>query len=328
MQGKLTSWKQLVKHQKENSKCNRKNRYLDIGDLISQTICHICKICSVRIICDSLFLKRHMLSKHQLKYKEYIKKFGLDCSKVARKEDTYSDNIIGNLCVYTCQECLEEFSSWRKLCRHQQNLNHIRTSLKDRCKVRKSTYHKCRLCYRSFLCEKYYLQKHIASFHGLSMNQYCTKTGCKMQEDKGSLKLKTLKLSDQIENFCIFACQVCRKTFHGVSSLNSHRHRENHHSKSRQPIISNLVNGFSYKCKLCPSLMLCDRSVIQKHMTTIHQVTLCMKKFSEKQVQYTTQCGDFINDFPVSANVPEKTTVQVELTQHHGRKSHIGKLCT
>ncbi len=320
------SWKQIDRHIKAKSNCSRRIRFLDVGDIISKTVCHICKICKSRMLCDGLFMKRHMVMKHQISFSQYIKKFGLDCSKTTRKGDAYSDKIIGNLCVYTCEDCPEEFSSWKQLCKHQKVKGHSRTSLKDKFKVMKSTYHNCKLCHRIVLCEKRYLAKHIKQCHKLSIDEYCTKTGCEMQEDTDYYKLKSLETSEKIENLCIFTCCECNKKFHCLGAFYAHRQRENHQSQ-RLSVINNLVHGFSYKCKLCSSLMLCDRIIIQRHMTTIHQVTLCMKNLTEKQVQYQHLCAEFMKDLPVSAKVQDKATVQIDLIPVQEITSTIGNLC-
>ncbi len=93
-------------------------------------------------------------------------------------------------------------------------------------------------------------------------------------------------------------------------------------------VISYLVSGFSYKCTLCSSLMLCDRFVIQNHMTTKHQKKLSFTTFSENRLQYQKLCDDFMKGLPVSAHVHENKIVPVEKVPITEISSTIGNLCT
>ncbi len=279
----LSSWKLMKMHMKGKNDCELKVGYLNVAELIGQKVCHICKICCSTLLCDGSFMQRHLRLKHQLKLSEYITKFRIDCTKESRKVISYSDTI-GNLCVYRCEDCKAEFNSWTSLTHHQTTQSHSKTSFKDKQRVMKSTYHKYKLCFKVVLCEKYILNKHIKRCHGLSLQEYCRNTNCEFQYDKNVIRLESLKTSTQIDNLCIFTCHMCNQKFFRSGALDFHSSKKKHLLNQKQTKLTHqLVSGFSYKCKICTELMLCDRRIIRKHMTRRHPEVLIKSKLQEYQ---------------------------------------------
>ncbi len=150
----------------------------------------------------------------------------------------------------------------------------------------KSTYHNCQLCNKVVLCEKYYLQNHVKKCHKISLEQYCINTGCQMKEDKNSIILKSLEISNQIDNFCVFGCPICHKTFQSSLSLKEHRLRLKHNLTSGQSQTKYIISGFSYQCKMCKKLILCDRQIIKNHMRSQHKVKLIVRGTPLKKKEY------------------------------------------
>ncbi len=107
---------------KHDSKVRRAN----ILSFLEKITVHICKICSKKVLCDSNELVNHFRKCHGMKLSEYRKQF--DCSgshlslkakyDLKLKEGTLSQDIVGNLCIFQCPMCLENFNSLDSFYRH------------------------------------------------------------------------------------------------------------------------------------------------------------------------------------------------------------------
>ncbi len=239
----LQNWAQLRDHIKVNSECKTKLKLLDVGIFIRKKISYACKICSAKTLCDYIFIRRHLLNKHEMPLEQYKKQFHRDTLKTLRKIDCYSNNMLGNLCVYQCEKCDKKFSGLLQLQKHQKLMSHD----KNKYKVIKSTYHKCRLCCKNVICEIFYLTGHMRRYHQISLQDYCAKTNCKIQQTKKMLKLHTLKLSAQVNDLCVFLCRICNDFFYSQGSFESHRQKKKHHLTPPEPAINDLRGGFKSK---------------------------------------------------------------------------------
>ncbi len=290
---------------------------LDVAAFICKTVCHMCRICSDKVLCDRFFILRHLKKTHQMSLGQYVTKFDSNTQE-ALSERSYSDNFIGNLCVYRCQKCRKTFSSQALWCHHRRVFSHCR-DLKSRDCLIKTTYHKCKLCNKDFLCDQAYLNSHLKSAHGLSTEKYCQTTGCvrnKSREDT----LRSLKTSKFIGNLCVFKCPGCNMTFKTSSGLKVHRWKKKHNDGTSEPMTTWVINGFAYKCEICSKLLLCDRKIIKVHMKDSHQILLDCRE------RYKAFINSFLTNLPVSEthgtlSVPLKNIPVNEIS------STIGNLC-
>ncbi len=319
----LPNLRQFKTHLNADSKCKTEFCFLDIRQFISSKTCHVCKFCSAKILCDNFIIARHVSNKHETPLAQYKKQFNLENPKVLRSIDCYSDKILGNLCVYQCEKCLQKFSTERRLNIHQKTMFHG----KNMKKVIKSTYHKCRLCKETILCETVYLQHHMKGYHKITLPEYCAKTKCEMQQTKKMLKLKTLKISAKVYDSCVFACRICNEHFYSQCSFLSHKNSKKHHLTPPQPPISDLESGSSYRCTICSRLMLCDRNIIQSHMKQYHHVVFDMKLLTQRKVEYQRMCDDFVQDLPISVTVQDKMSVPACQIPINEITATIGNLC-
>ncbi len=137
--------------------------------------------------------------------KEYAKKL----TKNMLPSRVYSQDIIGNLCLYTCLECEMTFNRKSKLRDHTKLSSH-KNSSDNNLNLTKTVYHKCKLCYKDILCDYASLYMHLRFCHSLSIDVYCRANNCVIAGDK-KIVLKSLKLSLHIDNLCTFACNFCKK---------------------------------------------------------------------------------------------------------------------
>ncbi len=325
----LYSWGSLSIHFGKHSSCHTKLGYIQLAQFVYKIVCHICQICSTKLICDGTFIVRHLGINHQISLNQYIKNYKLDSSKTLAT-GSFSDKILGDLCVYKCQECQEQFNSFTKLVYHQRSLSHKISSRNKECRV-KSVYHKCKLCNKFIHCEIKILCKHMRC-HGMNLEEYCNTTGCIKQEPEEKKKKKSviesLKISNSIDNLCVFACSKCKKTFNGAAMFHYHK-RKRHECRNGQTLMQAFVKGFSFKCSICPKLMFCDKTDIRYHMEQCHDdVPINFRNTTTYEALYRKECATFLKRVPVSSKVYNKHTVQAQEIPIGEITSAIGNLCT
>ncbi len=329
-QREFQSWGHIRKHYCAMDQVHpTKISLVNFAQSITKTICHICKICSTPLLCDGIFINRHLRAKHQMRLRKYVRLYGIDSSKTVA-EGSYSDNVIGNLCLYKCQDCQEQFNTWRNLDQHQKAKSHStgRTSYRERYNVMTTkVYHKCRLCFKTFLCERHNLQLHFKIAHKVSFSDYCTKTGCVIKDSEKGALLKTLKVSTEFRNLCVFECNVCKNRFHNMKSFGYHRETCDDLSEYKS-YMACLVEGFSYKCKMCSRLMLCDRYNIYNHMRSQHGKLSSHTFHKDMHQQYEKVCDSFKKDIPLSKIVHSQLNVPISNFRPTEITSTIGNLCT
>ncbi len=189
----------------------------------------------------------------------------------------------------------------------------------------KAVYHKCKICEVSLLCDKLSIRHHLKRKHEISLKEYCKQSSCIMAENKINRfpmeLLSTYKVSETIRNLCEFTCKKCVKTF--FSSRSFVCHVRYHHQKMTISLLPAISKGFSYKCKKCQSVMLCDKSIIQAHMNQRHGI----KMFGQKKIEYDELCKQFLNTTPASSKIWRKTSIKSNSIPVREITSKIGNLC-
>ncbi len=172
----FSAWNTLRTH-RFRKQCSVSTSTADIGNLVSKAVCHICKICSAKILCDKNFIQRH-LHLHKIGILEYAKKFA--CKKT--EETIYSQDIIGNLCLYECIDCGYNSSSGRAFLKHKRLTHHCR-KISSLDSLKKSVYHRCKLCKKSILCDQTVIAKHLRRHHDFTPEDYCKITGASINKN-------------------------------------------------------------------------------------------------------------------------------------------------
>ncbi len=317
----LNAWTALKEHMANI--CIQKLTLTDVDRYITRAICHVCKVCSVQVLCDKFMINRHLTNRHKMIITQYTDKFGYDTSKRV-PEVTYSDTI-GNLCVFKCVDCGETMDSRRSLGHHQKNYSHGK-KFKLGEKLSKIVYHKCKLCNRRILCDTTILTIHMKSCHRLNLEEYSERAKVSIvQNQKNSTSLaRSFKLCQNIKNACVFSCNICSKKH--VSLLNFQRHLKTHQPDSIGSLSTCIVQGFSYQCKLCSRVMLCDRSIFREHMTKKHYSIWKGRKLIK--AQYYEMREAFLEGTPTSSAVWNRSVLPINKVLIKEFTSKIGDLCT
>ncbi len=314
----------LMKHFKHslNSGCHRTFSGNNIAEYIAKVVVHICKICSTKVLCDTHYIMKHLRKVHKMWPNEYKKKFCLDTT-MAASEVIYSENVIGNIGLFKCETCEKEFKCIATLRRHKKKNSH-----KSNEKLGKKVYHKCKLCGKTLTCIKSSLNIHFKQMHGISIEDYCKNYNCTIAETKKTTLLKSLSISNKIDDLCEFSCSVCNKAFKAYMGLKIHKNTENHLVQFHD-VFKHLTTGFLYKCDKCPKLLLCDKYLIGRHMTRAHNTLpkACSSGTVTSQTQYNQLRNSFLKNIPVCEIVHEQTVVPIPKISDREITSTIGDLC-
>ncbi len=317
-------WRTLTTH--ESRVHQAKVSLIHFDTLMVKAVCHVCKICSERVLCDIYFIHRHLKQKHNMHESEYSEKFG-HCTSEALKKDTYNSKDIDNLCVFQCKRCEQIFKSKRLIYDHKCT-NLYNKDCKKYWSVTKEVYHKCKLCIKKwFLCDRSIAQTHLRRFHHISIQEYCKRTGTlnRLQRRTPESLLKSLNISKEIDNVCIFACRTCSKKLIGYTNFKNHV--KNHKQKNHNQLFTQMLRGFSYQCKLCGKLILCERSLIYRHMKNIHGVVITENMAhapTENRSQYKKLCESFKKRTPISFTYWGTSHMPAEKVPIHETSSNIG----
>ncbi len=303
----------------------------DLPSLASTIVCHACQICSAHLLCDLVFIRRHLTNQHSnMLIGQYIKKYYTDTTKATIKE-TYSQQVIGNLCAYACRVCGKKFH-----CRDTLHEHHSRELAHDvgprvREELTKLVLHKCKLCNKSVHCDNEALGKHIRSLHSISLTEYCRRTGCAIIRNSKlncSPLLASLELSNTIENKCEFVCSFCNNRYYNYTGFRIHL--RSHQVKTSQPIASYLVKGYSYRCEICFLLTLCDKNIIASHMRLKHNIAITCKtlRHAERlEPEYLEFSETVTRHLPVSTKIYRSATISLDKLSIRETTSTFGDLC-
>ncbi len=321
----VSSWKKLKSHCKQNHQ-GKKPMCAEIQTYMRKTFCHICKICSEKVLCDLVFMGIH-LRKHKINLVRYREQYFFDSNKIL-PGIIYSNKIVGSLCVFKCSNCEHEFHSKSRFKWHQRQYSHYSKN-DNGDNFLKRVYHKCKFCMKSILCEKTVLMLHFRRSHSLSFAEYCKRTGCSLSTktiaNSSSYFLKSLKNSSKIDDLCVFQCKICKKKFFKSSSFYSHTSKK--HPGQDMSLSESLVMGCWFKCEMCSLLMLCDKATIRTHLKRSHNYNIGEEVTSLVIKQYDDVRNKFLANTPVSLKVWETPTICVNKIPIEERTSKIGNMC-
>ncbi len=318
-------------------------RVMEAKHYLVKAFCHICRLCSQKVLCDNEFLTCHLKANHKgTSARDYRLKFKIDELSPAERPDrvvVYSYKAIGDLCFWKCQQCGSRFSTLDSLKRHQKRFH---PSVSDENQGRdghKLVYHECLLCRTKIRCTKRDLLLHLKRHRGMNtLEDYCLKTGCTLVNTKnctGNEKtvevLKSLEISKEIGNRCLFKCNIC--DFEGKSWRIMRLHLSTEHGLSKLLTVNSvgmykynlLVEGFSYQCNVCKDLMLCDTVLISRHFSNFHRHELSPFKVSRESF-YHVEFESFVKDVPVQPAQSSITLLSGAIPDE-GVTEKVGNLC-
>ncbi len=215
------------------SKCNNHGslKFQFNKKYIKEARYHKCKICEKVLLCDISAISLHVRPRHGYTvgaYKDFSKeknrkaknvsepgkmiketpllRYQCESYPVTKSEERKIPNSsitkrYLNLCVFQCDKCKAELSSWDHMRIHLRSCKGIMEF--DKCYVVKAIIHECKLCERRMLCDKYAITQHIYKAHKLSGAAYA-----KINEKKQQpiFKNKEVKLVDKklLVSVCTF----------------------------------------------------------------------------------------------------------------------------
>ncbi len=291
----------------------------DVGEIIVSVSSYVCLICSSKTLCDTVFIRRH-LKTHGYTVNQYVQKFQVDMSNEP-PGTVYSENVIGNFCKYLCKNCEMEFTCRINFISHQRNRDCI---FESHGVMVKKVQHRCKLCGKSVQCEVHSLKGHFKHMHNINIEEYCRRTGCTFDDSNSkhfsSTVLKSLKVSKKVGFLCIFKCEKCGKKFHQLHRYYEHIHK--HHNNLSGSFVTSFHSGYSYKCTICHTLILCDKMVIKRHLMINHK-----EIYMKSTMTYNDYCKTFFKNIPVSSKVWPKSTVPVHKIPNKDITKNVGNLC-
>ncbi len=325
-------WNPIKRHFSQKHRGARKLCKLEVDSLISKTIAHTCKLCSEKVLCDSVFISRHLANHDNMTLYHYTMLFSANAFKIIPKVK-FSKDVIGSLCLYQCIDCGKKFERNGAVTQHKRKSFHMK-NIKNINTITEKVYHNCKLCKKPILCDESTLQKHFTRNHNITTTDYCKKFQITHHTKRKRIEtslMESLKISENIDNLCVFACPICQKKY--FSSLSIGKHLKQHNCKSLEHVISYLIKGFSYQCKNCFKLLLCDIHTIHYHLRHVHNFTKeSLGKVNSythtKRIKYDEFSASYIRKTPVSSVCWNKTVLPFSEIPIQEINSRIGNLCT
>ncbi len=280
--------------------------YGETKKYIKSIVAHKCLICEKKILCDLKVIKSHLYSKHKIySMKQYRNK---KCKKLPVKMDFKSfiktlkgkweiSKGVGSYCKFSCHKCIYTCQSWATLRHHLKSKEHG-PSLTPFNYITEVVLHNCIICKMSLLCDVRIIITHLKN-HGHSLQSYKSLIKGSSHENifleyqlklkseihdipivkpKNKLKLEPHSISNSettkhVGNLSWFKCSYCSKTNMSFGSLQKHCY--NVHQKGNFSYKKELVMEARYhQCLICETIILCDRSVIYKHLNYSHKINL------------------------------------------------------
>ncbi len=271
---------------------------------ITKATFHKCVLCGKIMLCDLLFVARHLKS-HKLNVKEYVQgnkltalgdtweKYSIELNEKIRDiqtimVDSHSDelvtNEIGNMCKYQCQNCDKIFESKTKLYFHFKGTGHHGKSSgrKRNTYLINAVMHECKICLKKIRCENKFIRLHLRNVHqGKTLEEYRNMPKTDPKKLKGNEKVVSRKgmverkwkeatkdatFSESIGNLCKYKCKVCNKISESRTAFRGHLERTKHSQTSGMDLNSFLIQTVVHKCKICSKEIFCDRCEIMQHI--------------------------------------------------------------
>ncbi len=130
--------------------------------------------------------------------------------------------------------------------------------------------------------------------------------------------MKGAPISDKVANLCQFQCQECGKTYDTRGSLLSHFISSKLHLRPWGHLSNYITKITVHKCKICSTLMLCEKKVILSHLKR-HNIKT-MNQYSDNDV------GSLLKAHAKKEDQKSKKNIVVNNERSEISKS-VGNLC-
>ncbi len=302
-------WRLMTKHIKSTAH----GSVWSLTKYITSVTFHKCHICEDLVPSDYHIISSH-LNIHKLTMKTYKHKFNLskksknhvheeeisrrtiNDSKQLWKKDLLNasvSNTIANLCEYKCPICESTFASRISMSYHFKKSQHAQVSQgKVNNNLIKIVAHKCNLCLKKVLCDKTTILNHMRQKHSISsLSEYSEKANIKYSRHKDNSQawnkaLESAIVSETIENLCKYQCKKCNTIFTSRHSLSYHFKITSHIQIDRESINNYLIDIVAHKCKLCSKKILCDSTVVKRHLRQKHNINSLHEYRANSNVEY------------------------------------------
>ncbi len=315
--GNLCKYKCPTCKQVYNSAGSLRKHFLDtrhadlsrkaLNSFLTKIVAHICKICSMKVLCDKMALYSHMFLHGIKSLKEYItttKARRVEeqenntellqnfCKKISMKYQI--TGAVGSLCRYTCDKCDYFCQTWPTLKRHCSNSGHgpLSPATKYLAHV---VIHKCKVCDELLLADKYFIEVHLQK-HQVTTRDYVKiasitnsketwykqyhKELKKAIRDIPAVPAKTdyslqanslpeSNVTKHLGDISFFKCPHCSTS--GISYNSLLAHCRTKHNISCVAYDQNLLEEARYhQCHICSENLLCDSAIVRKHLGQKH----------------------------------------------------------
>ncbi len=276
----IKGWYVLRRHYRIRHR-SKHFKMTQVKDIVSMPVCHTCKICSEKVLCDTRFMERH-LHQHNLNISQYAKELGVKVQtpnstdkahtvdKIARLcRDAPVSKEVSNKCKFQCPTCHESLTGWNALYCHISKKH--KTKKPGLVKIDELTLlsvrHICQICSENVLCDTYFMSRHLKK-HNMNISQYRKKFNTSTKNLSG----------DVIGNLCVYECPEC-----GVKMAdkgNFSQHQKKHVYVKSSEANRNLIKKVYHRCKLCDRQILCTLHYVQVHLKASHNI--CLEEYCKK----------------------------------------------
>ncbi len=280
------SWGGFSRHMTRDH--NRQSRLSEWERFAKNVSVHICRICSKRVLCDSMFVAQHLKTIHDITIRVYVKKYISDSYWIQHEEmlkkGRMSENIIGNHCTFKCPNCNKTFYCYYTFQSHgQKSKKHcVNSKFKDLPKhIQEIVIHKCKICSKVILCSRELIRTHVQGHKFKTLPEYAQRTGCLLEDncpnrcqDTFDRVTKGAKVSKQVGNFCRYTCSTCGHVTTMWRYMRQHLKKSGHGSSVTNKWYKCISKTVLYQCLICDKKVLNGTEFVQKHVSEAHQKTL------------------------------------------------------
>ncbi len=314
---KFKSRKNLLVHFRRTKHSVENDR--NVNDYLIKVKGYHCTICSKKILCDKTSIITHIKSRHDKTYS--LKKYYSDAnvkheqtSVEERELDHFcesqkfeiSDSVL-NLCTFSCTKCAFQSSTWPNLNHHIHKLAHG-PLLKPLQHIKHAKLYKCLICLKLLFCDSKIIQTHIRCKHKINLSKYIEINNLPNFKDYyqkqvrlairdipafeqkllNHFDLNTLmdnEVTKHIGNMTLFKCHECDYTETTYQYLIRHL-KKVHQVSFISKHIHSIVEARIHKCHICAKNIICDNTLIRRHVINHHHINLT--KYLANHVQ---KCG-------------------------------------
>ncbi len=256
---------------------------------------------NIQLITDKL-IKRNKLSNNQISSDNILSvPLVLPLNRIKNDKSSLPNisttNKVGNYCVYSCDTCDFKTDSWGGMKNHNVNSDHGPGHSKyDKKYVTEARYHRCTICLRVMLCDISVIKPHVRLSHGYTLKKYSEisnkleekndlpneilenigqkSSPSQPQEDDVSRVLNTNEATKsnttkEYANLLTLRCDKCKTVLRSWKRMQNHLKKCKNNSTINDKIIMQTI---WHECKICKKKILCDKSLIMKHLYNVHEM--------------------------------------------------------